>query len=370
MSRWTADLTRTVLAVLTMGLLIGASFWILRPFLPAIIWATMIVVATWPAMLALQRRLWNSRTLAVTVMTVALLLVFVIPFSMAIGTIAGNIDDIALFARKLFELRLPQAPDWLRNLPVVGASLATSWDGLAGERITDFGNHLKPYTGAFARWFVAEVGGVGALLLQFLLTVLVAAVLYASGEKGARQVVAFGWRVGGERGADAVQLAAKAIRSVALGVVGTALIQSLLGGVGFAVAGVPYPGVLTAVMFMLALAQIGAVPILLGGVGWLYYQGDTVWMLALAAWTLVVGTMDNFVRPLLIKRGVDLPLMLILVGVIGGLVAFGLVGIFIGPVVLAVTYTLLDHWIHEGSPPHGQGERSPRAPLDDVAGRA
>jgi predicted PurR-regulated permease PerM len=347
--RWTADLTRTVLSVLTMGLLLGASFWILKPFLPAIIWATMIVVATWPAMLALERHLWNRRWLAVTAMTLGLLLVFVVPFSMAIGTIVSNMDDIADFWRKLLEFRLPHAPAWVHDFPMVGAIAADAWERFAGERLLQFSTHLKPYVGAVAKWFVAEVGGVGALLVQFLLTVLIAAVLYATGEHAARKAVAFGWRLGGERGEDAVRLAGKAIRSVALGVVGTALIQSVLGGVGFAVAGVPYAGVLTAVMFMLALAQIGAVPVLLGGIVWLYYQGEIGWMVALIAWTVVVGTMDNFVRPILIKRGVDLPLLLILVGVIGGLVAFGLVGIFVGPVVLAVTYTLLDHWVAGGS---------------------
>lgn len=348
MRNLSADITRNVLAVLTMGLLIGASFWILKPFLPAIIWATMIVVATWPAMLALQRRLWNRRWIAVTAMTVALLLVFVVPFSMAIATIVGNIDDITDFWRKLLVFRLPHAPDWVHDFPMVGAAVAESWDRFAGERITHFTTLLKPYVGAFAKWFVAEVGGVGALVVQFLLTVLVGAVLYASGERAARKVVAFGRRLGGERGEEAVLLAGKAIRSVALGVVGTAFLQSLLGGLGFAVAGIPYAGVLTAVMFMLALAQIGAVPVLLGGIVWLYYQGEIAWMVAMIAWTMVVGTMDNFVRPILIKRGVDLPLLLILVGVIGGLVAFGLVGIFVGPVVLAVTYTLLDHWLSEG----------------------
>jgi predicted PurR-regulated permease PerM len=347
--RWTADLTRTVLGVLTMGLLVGASFWILKPFLPAIIWATMIVVATWPAMLGLERRLWNRRWLAAMAMTLGLVLVFVVPFSMAIGTIVSNIDDIGEFWRKLLEFRLPYAPDWVRELPGLGAAVADGWERFAGERLAQFSQHLKPYVGVVAKWFVAEVGGVGALLVQFLLTLVVAAVLYVTGESAAQKVIAFGWRLGGERGEEAVRLAGKAIRSVALGVVGTALIQSLLGGLGFAVAGVPYAGVLTAVMFVLALAQIGAVPVLVGGIVWLYYQGEIGWMAAMIAWAIVVGTMDNFVRPLLIKRGVDLPLLLILVGVIGGLVAFGLVGIFVGPVVLAVTYTLLDHWIVEGA---------------------
>jgi predicted PurR-regulated permease PerM len=327
MNNTSVDLTRTVLGVLAMGLLVGASLWILKPFLPAFIWATMVVVATWPAMITVQKRFWNRRALAVIFMTAALLLVFVIPFALAIGTLVKNIDDIVAFSRRMMELDLPRAP---------------------AASASELGERVKPYAGAFARWFVAEVGGFGALLVQFLLTVVVAAVLYATGEAAAQKAVAFGARLGGQRGANAVVLAGRAIRSVALGVVGTALIQSLLGGLGLAVAGVPYAGVLTAVMFMLALAQIGAVPVLIGAIAWLYYQGETAWLLPLIVWTVIVGSLDNFLRPLLIRRGVDLPLLLILVGVVGGLIGFGLVGIFVGPVVLAVTYTLLDHWVREG----------------------
>lgn len=348
MNNTSVDLTRTVLGVLAMGLLVGASLWILKPFLPAFIWATMVVVATWPAMITVQKRFWNRRALAVIFMTAALLLVFVIPFALAIGTLVKNIDDIVAFSRRMMELDLPRAPEWLRKLPGVGASLANGWDNIAAASASELGERVKPSAGAFARWFVAEVGGFGALLVQFLLTVVVAAVLYATGEAAAQKAVAFGARLGGQRGANAVVLAGRAIRSVALGVVGTALIQSLLGGLGLAVAGVPYAGVLTAVMFMLALAQIGAVPVLIGAIAWLYYQGETAWLLPLIVWTVIVGSLDNFLRPLLIRRGVDLPLLLILVGVVGGLIGFGLVGIFVGPVVLAVTYTLLDHWVREG----------------------
>jgi predicted PurR-regulated permease PerM len=134
---------------------------------------------------------------------------------------------------------------------------------------------------------------------------------------------------------------------VALGVVVTALVQSLLGGIGLAVAGVPFAAALTAVMFMLALAQIGAVPILLFGLAWLWSKESTAWFFALLVWTVIVGSLDNVLRPILIRRGADLPLILIFAGVIGGLFAFGLLGLFVGPVILAVAYTLLDAWVAE-----------------------
>jgi len=131
----------------------------------------------------------------------------------------------------------------------------------------------------------------------------------------------------------------------------TALVQSVLGGIGLAVAGVPVAGLLTAVMFMLCIAQIGPMPVLLLAVGWVFWSGDTGTGIALAIWSLLVGTMDNFLRPVLIRMGADLPLLLIFAGVIGGLFAFGLVGIFVGPVILAVAYTLLVAWVADADRP-------------------
>ena len=183
--------------------------------------------------------------------------------------------------------------------------------------------------------------------IQFLLTVVISAILYMTGEDTARWVRRFGRRLAGERGDHVVRLAGQAIRGVALGVVVTAFVQSVLGGIGLAIAGVPFAAVLTAVMFMLALAQIGPVPVLLGGLAWLWWQGDTGWFVALLIWSIGVGSLDNILRPILIRRGADLPLLLIFAGVIGGLFAFGLLGLFVGPVLLAVAYTLLDAWVEE-----------------------
>ena len=127
----------------------------------------------------------------------------------------------------------------------------------------------------------------------------------------------------------------------------TALAQSILGGIGLAIAGVPFAAVLTALMFILCIAQIGPVLVLAPAVAWMYWNGDTGWATVLLVWTVVVGTMDNVLRPFLIKRGADLPLLLIFAGVIGGLLTFGLIGVFVGPLVLAVTYTLLAPWVSD-----------------------
>ena len=341
------DLTRTVFAVLIIGGLIAASLWIVRPFLAATIWATMIVVTTWPVLRTLQVRLWGKRWLAATVMTAALLLIFVIPLSAAIGTIVANAGEIVDWANRFSDVKLPRPPEFVEKIPIIGEKTANLWREYADKGSEELAEIVRPYASRVASWFVAEVGNFGLVTLQFLLTVVISAILYMTGEDAARWVRRFGRRLAGERGDQVVRLAGQAIRGVALGVVVTAFVQSVLGGIGLAIAGVPFAAVLTAVMFMLALAQIGAVPVLLGGLAWLWWKDHTGWFVALLIWTIVVGSLDNILRPVLIKKGADLPLLLIFAGVIGGLFAFGLLGLFVGPVLLAVSYTLLDAWVAE-----------------------
>jgi predicted PurR-regulated permease PerM len=343
------DLPRNVLAVLFIGGLLGTSFWVLRPFLPAIIWSTMLVVATWPVMLRVQARLWQRRSLAVTLMTLILLLLLIVPLAVAIATIVEHADQIVGWAKLLttLTLTLPPLPEWVGTLPVVGPKILQIWSQVDTTGIHELLAKVAPYTGAVTSWFVAEVGSFGMLFLQFLLTVIISAILYARGEGAAAWMLKFGGRLAGDQGAQAVVLAGRAIRGVALGVVVTALAQAVAGGVGLAVAGVPLAAVLTAVMFMLCIAQLGPVLVLAPAVVWTYWSGESGWGTFLLVWTIVVVLMDNFIRPILIRKGADLPLLLIFAGVIGGLFAFGLVGIFIGPVVLAVAYTLLDVWVRE-----------------------
>jgi predicted PurR-regulated permease PerM len=341
------DITRTVLAVLFIGALISTSLWILKPFLGAAIWAVTIVTATWPLMVSIQNRLWGRRSLAVTVMTAVLLCLLVIPLWLAIGTIVSNADQIADWAKSMSAFEIPPPPAWLAGLPLFGGDLVAAWEKVALAGLQDFMKKLAPYGGIAIRWFATEVGGFGALVLQFLLTVIFAALLYAKGEQAASWIQRFGRRLAGVRGEHSVRLAAQAVRGVALGVVVTALAQSILGGVGLAIAGIPFAAILTAVMFMLAIAQVGPLLVLIPSMVWLYWSSQTGWATFLLVWTIVVGTMDNFLRPILIKKGADLPLVLIFIGVVGGLIAFGLIGIFVGPVVLAVAHKLLSAWVDE-----------------------
>ena len=157
----------------------------------------------------------------------------------------------------------------------------------------------------------------------------------------------FGRRLAGDRGENSMILAGQAIRSVALGVGVTAIVQSSLGALGLVIAGIPYSAVFSALMLMLCIAQAGPSLVLFPVVAWMYWSGSHGAATAMLIWTLFVVSIDNILRPMLIKRGADLPLLLIFVGVIGGMLSFGLIGIFVGPVVLAVTYTLLQSWTAE-----------------------
>ncbi|KAF0099352.1 MAG: hypothetical protein FD187_2208 [bacterium] len=353
MNRTPRDLAQATLGVLFIGALLIASFFILQPFLPALIWAVMIVVPTWKIMLAIQARLWGKRALAVAAMSAILLLILVVPLSMGIVAIVENSHRILGWGQWLASFRLPPVPDWIAGLPLVGERIAHFWQQVAAAGIEDFAARLAPYASDVTAWFVAELGRFGMLVLQFFLIVILAAILYAGGEEAAAWMRQFGKRLAGEQGENAVVLAGRAIRGVALGVVITAVVQSVLGGIGLALAGVPLAGVLTVVMFMFCIAQLGPALILVPAVVWVFWTGETGWGVFLLVWTLIVGTLDNFLRPYLIKQGADLPLLLIFAGVIGGLLSMGLIGIFVGPVLLAVTYTLLDAWVKREVEPPG-----------------
>jgi predicted PurR-regulated permease PerM len=214
--------------------------------------------------------------------------------------------------------------------------------------MSGFIDHVSPYASKTGKWLLAQFGGLGGMLLQFFLVVLIAAIFYSSGEQAAQMARSVGRRLAGERGEGSVVLAGQAIRAVALGVGVTAILQTGLGGLGLVIAGVPFAAILSALMLMLCIAQAGPGFVMFPAVAWMYWQGDNnAWATFLLVWSMIVTTMDNFVRPMLIRRGADLPLLLIFVGVIGGLLSFGLIGIFVGPVALAVTYTLAKAWVEE-----------------------
>jgi len=343
-----SDLTRTTLAVLFIGILIAACFWVLRPFLSSLLWAAMIVIATWPFFLKLQTRLWGKRWLAVLAMTVLLLLVLIVPICFAVLTILNQSDEIVGWFKSLSMVKIPPPPGWVEKIPVAGSSIIERWQRFAAVSPEELSKLLAPYASKLVAWFVGQAGNFSLLVLHFLLSIAIAAVLYAHGEITAGGIRKFAHRLAGQPGDEVAVLSAKAIRGVALGIVVTALIQSTLGGIGLFLAGVPGAVLLTAVMLILCIAQIGPGLVVIPADIWLFYSGHHLAGSLFAVCAILVCTIDNFLRPVLIRKGVDLPMLLIITGVIGGLIGFGIIGLFIGPVILAVTFTLLRAWVSRG----------------------
>jgi len=348
------DVTRSVLSVLFIAILLAACFWVLNPFLSAIIWAAMIVIASWPLMLSIQSKLGGRRSLAVLVMTLLLLGILIIPLTLAITTVIEKSQDLFDNRQTLASFKVPPPPEWLHSIPIKGEQLSVTWQEYSQLSSEELYEKVAPYSRKIVGWFLTQAGSVGMLLMHCFLTVIISAIMYANGETAAKGIRLFCRRLAGQPGEDAIVLAANAVRGVAIGIVGTALIQSVLGGIGLVIAGIPAAAVLTAIMLLLCVAQIGPGLVMIPVTIWLFTQDQTSWGIFMAVCSVIVCTIDNFIRPFLIKKGADLPLLLIFAGVIGGLISFGLIGLFIGPVTLAVTYTLLKEWVNSGLKAQGE----------------
>jgi predicted PurR-regulated permease PerM len=347
-----SDITRTTLAVLGIGLLIVTVYWIIKPFLLAVLWASMIVTATWPLLLRAEKILRGRRNLAALAMTALLALLFIVPLALGLNLIVAYSDRIVAWIENISGLTLPLPPQWVDTVPVVGPKISSLWhDIVASSGDAKISDRLAPHAEEIAGWLFKQAGNPGKTILDFLLTVIISGILYATGDTAAQNVLRFVHRLAGDRGKEVAILAAKTIRGVALGVVVTAVIQSFAAAIGLAVSGVPAAALLGVVAFVLCLAQLGPSLVLIPAVIWLFWIGSTGWGIFLSIWTLLVAPIDNFLRPMLIRKSVDIPTLLLLAGVIGGLISLGIIGVFIGPVILAVTYNLFDDWIKEDEDP-------------------
>jgi predicted PurR-regulated permease PerM len=342
-----------MLLMLAIALLLAGSFWTLLPFLGGAVWAVTIVVATWPILLWVQRHVGGRRATAAALMTLLVLAAFILPFLVALTALLNAAEHTPAIMRDFLARGLGPPPQWLASVPIVGEPLANRWQTLSAAGPEVLAESIRPHLRSAANWAMAVTGGVGMMMVHALLAVVLVAILYLHGETAARGALAVAYRMGRERGEEALRLAGRAARSVALGVVVTAVVQSILAGLGLWLSGIPYPGVLTAIALILGIAQLGPLPILMPAVIWLYWTGAAGWATALAVWSLPVIALDNVLRPLLIRRGIALPMLLIIAGVIGGLIGFGVIGLFVGPVALAVTYTLAQAWVAEVQPRPG-----------------
>ncbi|WNN46259.1 MULTISPECIES: AI-2E family transporter YdiK [Winslowiella] len=355
------DYPQIVFTLMLITLLIVACFWVVQPFILGFAWASMVVIATWPLMIKLQGLLWGRRSLAVVAMTLILILLFIIPIALLVNSLIDNSAPVIQWATS-GQMQIPRL-EWLKEIPMIGDKLFSSYHKLVAGGGGALMTQIQPYIGRTTGFFVAQAGHFGRLMIHLGLMLLFSVLLYWRGEQVGNGIRHFAFRLASRRGDAAVLLAGQAIRAVALGVVVTALVQGVLGGIGLAISGIPYATLLTVLMILFCLVQLGPLLVLVPAIVWLYWSGDTTWGTVLLVWSCVVGTLDNVLRPVLIRMGADLPMILILSGVIGGLFAFGMIGLFIGPVVLAVSYRLVSVWMHEAPAP----DEDPQEVVEELA---
>src|SRR5215831_5791074 len=336
-------LERAFLLLLFAGLLLGILA-VLRPFGTGILFGAILAIAAWPLRDSLLRRGLRRGLVAALLLMLALAVV-VLPLMTLAPGLGERLTQGAGRLRDYFA-SAPQLPSWLASLPVVGERLAGAWDKvlLAKGNIWTL---LAPYSDALRQSLVDAAAALGQSVLQMILSLVVATFFWVSGDTLTAALRDIFRRLAGETGDVTLDVAASAVRSVAYGVVGTAVIQAVIMAVGLAVAGVPGAVLLGFVTLLLALSQIGAPLIILiwaGAAVWLFGQDQQGWGIFMIFWGLVVTVIDNFIKPLLIGVGVEMPLILTILGVFGGFVAFGFLGLFIGPTLIAVGFTLLEAW--------------------------
>jgi predicted PurR-regulated permease PerM len=338
---------------------------VLRPFLSALLWALILSFSSWPLYSWLVRRLRGGRTLAAFLMTVLVAAIFILPLAAAGTGLADSVAKVGGMVAGLLKEGPPGPPAWVAGVPVVGAQLTERW--LELERLgAGWTAELQPYLDTALNWLLSLGVRLGEAILQVSLGVLAAFFFFRDGAEGARRLDAVVERLAGNRAQRLLAVAGGTVRSVVYGVIGTALAQATLQGLGLWLAGVPAAFFLGFLTFFLSFVPVGPPLVWLSAAVWLLYNGAIGWGLFLVGWGFfVVSGIDNVLRPYLISRGSKLPLLLMFFGVLGGLMAFGFLGVFLGPTLLAVGYVLFQEWSGEprsaGNAPAAEATPEPLA---------
>jgi len=332
------------LALVVLVLLIGGCFLVLRPFLSALLWAVVLSVATWPVFAHIKRALHGRSSWAAGVMTLLIALVVLAPFVIVGVTLADNADRLTTFYKQTVENGPPDAPAWVAEIPVVGERAADYWHAMVHDSARLVAE-LKKWIEPIKNGLIGFGTVVGEGLLMLTLSVLIAFFFYRDGDAVQRRLRAAIERIAPERGKRYLDLAVGTMRGVVYGILGTALAQGVLMAIGLWIAGFQAAPLLGLATFFLSPLPVGPPLVWLGAAAVLFQQGETGWAIFIAAWgALIVSSVDNFVKPLIISRGSNLPFILVLLGILGGAVAFGFIGVFLGPVLLALGLALLREW--------------------------
>ncbi len=328
---------------------------VLHPFTPALLFALVVCISTWPVYLRLREILHGRSTLAALLMVCLLIVLVISPSALLTISLSNDVLVMVESAKVLLSHGPVSAPAWLEEIPLVGGRLHGYWLGLASggeEAVMLFKQLLDP-----ARNFLLGAGNaIGTSLLQMVFAAFIGFFFYRDGDVLVQTLRNGLSKLAGDLGKELLTTIHDTVAGVVQGVFGTALAQAMVATIGFLIAGVPGAFLLGAATFFLSMIPIGP-PLLWGGASmWLFFQGAYSWAIFMALWgVLVISSIDNLVRPYLISRGSSLPLLLITLGVFGGIVAFGFIGIFIGPPILAVGLVLTRLWTE---PPSTKIEKS------------
>jgi predicted PurR-regulated permease PerM len=327
---------------------------VLRPFISAALWAVILCFTTWPLFLSLEEMLGGRRTLSALIATLFLAAVIVVPVAILGATLADNVSALISASQKLIREGPPSPPDWVASIPLVGSHIADYWNYLnqgSTVRLQELAR-LLPAAKVIALW------GGSALaegIFQITLSLIIAFFFYRDGHAAASQLQLSLNRIAGERGDRLLDLAGATIRAVVYGILGTSLLQGVVAAIGFGIAGVPGAVSLGFVTFLLSLVPGGPPIVAAPAAFWLYRQGSLPWAIFMMAWGLMVGMLDNVVKPLLISRGGSTPMILVMLGVLGGALAFGVIGMFLGPTLVALGYSLFEQWAVNAARNQGGG---------------
>ncbi|WP_449434079.1 AI-2E family transporter [Pseudomonas putida] len=347
-----ANNDRLLIQILLLALL-GAGLWVMAPFISALLWGAILAFASWPLMRLLTHALGGRETLAASLLTSAWILIVALPLVWLGFNLADHIRDATAFVRDVQVDGLPDAPAWLGSIPLVGERMVSWWQSLDQQGAALLAS-IKPHLGQVGNWLLARSAQIGSGVLELTLSLVFVFFFYRDGPRLSAFVLRLLQRLIGDRAEYYLDLVAGTVQRVVNGVIGTAAAQALLALIGFLIAGVPGAIVLGLVTFMLSLIPMGPPLAWMPATAWLAWKGEYGMAVFLGIWgTFVISGVDNVLKPYLISRGGNLPLVIVLLGVFGGLIAFGFIGLFIGPTLLAVGYSLLLDWSRNA------GQRTP-----------
>lgn len=342
-----------------LALWVSLCFAIMQPFLAPLAWGIIIAVAVHPSYELLLRGLRGRRLLASILFTLIALLVLLLPILMLSGTLVQGAETLAQgFERGKWVI--PPAPN-LDFIPLFGSDIEDFWR-TASSNIEEALRSIEPQLRMLGEWALGFASDAGLGILHFIFAIFIAAGLLAKGEEAGELAHGIALRLAGEHGFRFATLAREVVRSVSRGILGVAMIQATLAGLGMLAAGVPAAGLWALIALLLSTIQIGVLPVMVPAAIYLFYTASTTTAVLFLIWTLIVGTIDNILKPLLLGRGISVPMLVIFLGAIGGFIGQGIIGLFVGAVVLSLGYELLLAWLREG-PEGPAGEASPAAAL-------